>query len=87
MLLSDHLGIHVCYENAVDIERREMHNLHVLVKWPGSELTFLLNFYRISSNKRPGRLFQIWVLRGALNRGGALNKKLLGLTVCTCKLP
>ena len=34
---------------------------------------------------------QIWVLRGALNRGralirrGALNIKLLGLTVCTCK--
>ena len=36
--------------------------------------------YRISSNKRPGHLFQIWVLRGARN------KKLLGLTVCTCKL-
>ena len=47
-----------------------------------------LQVYRISSNKRPGRLFQIWVLWGALNRGRALNqggvlKKLLGLT---CKL-
>ena len=32
-----------------------------------------LQVYRISSNKHLGRLFQIWVLRGALNQGRALN--------------
>ena len=30
--------------------------------------------YRISSNKRPGRLFQIWVGRGRLFEGGRLIK-------------
>ena len=45
--------------------------------------------YRISSNKRSGRLFQIWVLRGELNRGralirgGRLIKKILGLLINT----
>ena len=54
--------------------------------WPANASPFggpiLKSIYRISSNKSPGRLFQIWVLRGALNRGGllirggALNKKI-----------
>ena len=53
-----------------------MHGLHVVLSGiminDTKKLEMKYKTYRISSNKRPGRLFQICVLRGALNRGRAL---------------